>query len=123
MIERWVHPIGLHLWDITFLWSRETPDDAVMRCEAHWEYLCATITVYLPRVQEYTNDARLEVIFVHELMHIFLKEARWADEARELSMEHEEHVATLLAKAFVWVRDAAQRGEAPALPLETKHDE
>lgn len=45
------------------------------------------------------SDEEIEYVVVHELMHVFL------NEMREQGQQHEERVATLLAKAFLWVRD------------------
>lgn len=108
LIERWVKPLGLAWWKLNFEWERDRCKDDVtlgdgysthvaMRCYADWRYMEATIIVFLPSVAERRDD-ELEPLFVHELMHVFLREMR------EKGLDHEERVATTLAKAFVWVR-------------------
>ena len=125
LIERWPKALGLHWWRITYDWYRhDMPDDegkpdlaSAMRCAARWEYLDATIKINLELVAT-LEDARLEWIFVHELMHIFLKEQRWDDDDSKDSMNHEERVASMLAMAFIWIRDFVEEGKAPALKAE-----
>jgi hypothetical protein len=54
----------------------------------------------MQRVAE-QSDAVLERAFVHELMHIFLKETR---ETGRDWLDHEERVASVLTKAFLGLR-------------------
>jgi hypothetical protein len=58
----------------------------------------------MPRVLE-LSDEDLERCVVHELVHVFLNEAR---ENGEDWLDHEERVASTLAQAFIWLRDHAR---------------
>lgn len=111
LIERWVKPIGLGWWRIDFNWSRERKEPAddspsatrcVMECHALWKYRKATITCYVPAVEEIEDDEYLEWIFIHELMHIFVNEIREPEDW----MSHEERVCSELASAFQWLRQS-----------------
>lgn len=131
LIERWVAPLGLGWWQITFEFERDSgqfkvdgvPSLKTVGCTgADWRYLSATIGWNVSRLPEFDDD-KLEAVFVHELMHIFLNEFRALIEdgeklgtnLRDDWLAHEEHTATVLSKAFIWVRDFAQKGEPPAL--------
>lgn len=116
LIERWVKPIGLGWWCINWVWHREErrSDDltgievCAMDCHANWKYLEARINVYLPAVEQFDDD-RLEYFVVHELMHVFLQEmqAPMQTQAEADTMAaHEERVATTLAHALIWARQA-----------------
>jgi len=114
LIEKWVKPVGLGYWRLTFSWYREplppypgkqapsAPDVVLMDVRADWRYNQAFIRVCLPEVAELDDD-HLEWAFVHELMHVFLNEMRYyGDDGRK---EHEERVASHLASAFIWLRN------------------
>lgn len=66
-----------------------------MSVNADWRYLEAVVLVNL-RFVETVSDERLELYFVHEMMHALL------DEAQIVDRDHEERVATWLALAFLW---------------------
>ena len=104
LINRWVRPLGLMWWNIDVEYHRENrPDDpdCAMDCAVRWEYMRAIIGVY-PSAHSMA-DERLEASFLHELQHIFLNETReWE---RGNAMHHEEHVAQMYTKAFLWLRD------------------
>lgn len=116
LIAKWVEPIGLRWWRIQFCWKRrydkkdmDTDGEdhgsiRVFTCYSDWRYLHATITAFLPAVEECEDDA-LEGLFVHELMHIFLSELRQDDETG-VFLAHEERVATTLARGFMYMHDA-----------------
>ena len=53
-------------------------------------------------LSENENDKDLENAFVHECMHILVREMREDTE----NINHEERVCETLARAFVWVREA-----------------
>lgn len=108
LTERWVKPLGLGWWDIGVVYERDIFEvdgkpapDAVGKCTANWRYAHACLTFNMPLVRQQT-DEQLERIFLHELMHIFLNEAR---ENGDDWLDHEERVASTLTKAFLWLRD------------------
>jgi hypothetical protein len=111
----WSKFLGLNYWRITWNWHRESlPDSpqvraggtAIMRCLADWRYLEATISVGLPDIEELEGD-RLEMVVVHELCHVLVREMReW--ETHESGLDHEERVCSSLSKALLWVRDQAR---------------
>jgi len=114
LIDRWVKAIGLGWWHITYHYRREYAEggaeasayETKMQCEAHWKYNQACITIYVPAIEELSDDA-LERLFVHECMHIFLAEMRVETNAQaEHQQEHEERVASSLTSAFLWLRDS-----------------
>lgn len=72
------------------------------------EYLTATISVYVPIVDEMSDD-RLEAMFVHELMHIFLCELQ--HECDDMDW-HIERICTRLADAFIWAVELVEQREA-----------
>jgi hypothetical protein len=107
LIARWVEPIGLGWWTLTFGYCRgefevdgESAPQALACCTANWRYLHAYIEFNMSRVQN-VDDDELERGFVHELMHVFLNETR---ENGKDWLDHEERVATMLSKSFVWLR-------------------
>lgn len=111
LAQRWAKPLGLGWWEITHEYARDgyeppkEPADgakSVAHCKPDWRYAHALIVWNMAAVAD-TEDEELEYIFVHELMHIFLHEMRWYD--HEHGLDHEERVATTLAKAFLWLRD------------------
>ena len=70
-------------------------------CSAHWEYLDHEITFNLTNMN-IMSDEEIEITVVHELMHIFLNEMQSDD----VDTKHEERVASMLQKAFMWVKGA-----------------
>lgn len=74
-----------------------------MRCAAKWQYLTATITVFMPDISD-CSDAELEGHLVHELCHCLVNELR---EAREDWLDHEERVVTGITNAILWTRNHA----------------
>jgi hypothetical protein len=116
LAQKWIGPLGLAWGTISMAYCRTRdefdPSDApslsvdttVAKCRTDWRYAQSTITWVLPNVAE-QDDEKLELIFVHELMRIFLNEMRWYEHEGH-GIDHEERVATTLAKAFLWLRDA-----------------
>ncbi len=107
--DRWLTLLGLYYWEVTHCWHRGVIDDceeitptALARCWVKWEYLTASIHWNLVEVEAHT-DAQLETIFVHECVHVILNELRHETDDWLL---HEERVAQMLAKAFIWVRNS-----------------
>lgn len=111
LAEQWLPPLGLTWWNIALEYARDNYDGrdgaqpTVAYCKADWRYVHARIVWNMPLVAE-QDDAELERIFVHECMHIFLHEMRWAETRDTDSLDHEERVATMLTKAFLWLRES-----------------
>lgn len=100
----WVRHTGAGFWRVNMRWEEviEWEDghlDTAAFCTCDWKYEEATITFALSRLRN-LKKWEIESAVVHEIMHIFL------NETREKGIEHEERIATQLAKAFIWVRDA-----------------
>lgn len=95
----WARVLGLGDWDIDFKLAKRDREDELTAGEANvqWQYQQATITFYSKVLKGLDADA-IEKIVVHELMHVFL------NEMREEGIDHEERVATMLSKAFLWVK-------------------
>lgn len=74
-----------------------TGDILLGEANVTWQYQTATITFYPKSMKDMAEDD-IEKLVVHELMHVFL------NEMREEGIDHEERVATMLAKAFLWVK-------------------
>ena len=82
-------------------WEGGMSADAI--CDSRWQYLESTLTFNLTNMQS-QSDEQIEATVVHELMHIFLNEMRADEETGRI--EHEERVASMLQRAFMWVRGA-----------------
>jgi hypothetical protein len=113
LTERWVKPLGMNWGRIHFVYHRDSGDFQEQRekycdtskdgsgrglafCTSDWRYAESTIQFNLLVVAGEDDDA-LEEFYVH----------------------HEERVATTLAKAFVWLRDALlEKREQPAISSE-----
>lgn len=108
---KWLGPLGLLWWhidtnyyDSSAEFHAATGVTSVMSVCVEWRYAHATISVNVPVIAG-LDDERLEFNYLHELAHIFLAELTEVDKP---SSEHEEHAATVLAKAFVWLRKACE---------------
>jgi len=119
LVKRWIGPMGLRWWKLDVVYYADydecrqlfgKPGDAsletVMSTYASWQYLEATIDVNLQRVAKMGND-ELEMTVVHELAHVLINEMR--EVQGEEGIEHEERVATTLARAFLWTREERGR--------------
>lgn len=115
LIKKWVQPLGLNWWELTYVWVRGSHDPAevtnyapfsgrqgeytcIMDVSTDYYYKTATIRFFLETIREYDD---IERYFVHELMHIFLKPMQSKGKYAE-----EELIATHLANAFIWTRTA-----------------
>jgi hypothetical protein len=111
--DKWLGPLGLKRWrEIEIGYSdtlKEGSPDCAADASVQWEYLQASLTFYLPKCST-LNDADLEYCFVHECMHVLVKEMRWQDDNKPDNIRHEERVCTTIAQAFLWVRDYAKDG-------------
>ena len=119
--ERWLEPLGLYQWDISwsyvresakFLVDNEADPDVVMCCNSRWSYMHAGIGFNMPLCAE-SDDEALELQFVHELSHVLVNELRWreGEDKDGYRMEHEEHVCSVLARAFISTRAIGAMGE------------
>lgn len=115
LIDKWPEHLGLGWWKLTYVYERELDGETerdnkvanwvtTFRCRAQWQYSNALITAFLPTIAS-LSDEDLEQAFVHELCHVLVSEMR---EPKKDHYDHEERVATTLAKAFIWVREAAK---------------
>ena len=116
VLERWRSPLGLNWWRLTYEYDRTGQDlrlpesspaglktFVAAETTPDWKYLHATILFNMPKLQE-ADDEYMEYIVVHELMHVLLHETR--EGRSEDGWLHEERVATTLAHAFIWTRQA-----------------
>lgn len=71
------------------------------KCEADWRYQESYVYLALNVLRD-MDKHDIELVVVHELMHVML------NEMREEGIDHEERVATNLQKAFFWVRDGVR---------------
>ena len=115
LADWWIPKIGLGWWRLDLAYARDDfevdgkPAPNTVACTtANWRYGHGCITWNMPRVAE-QSDGDLQQCFVHELMHVFLNEAR---ENGEDWLDHEERVASTLTKGFLWLRDALVEAEA-----------
>jgi hypothetical protein len=110
LAEKWLGMLGLKWWAIDTVYDREGTDltDAcVAQVSCRWEYAHGSILWNMPLVAQ-QSDEDLERVFVHECMHFFLHETRAGTRCDcEFDIRHEERVATMLQKAFLWVYQAA----------------
>lgn len=117
LAEKWLGMLGLKWWTIDTVYDREGTDfqeGCVARVSCRWEYAQASILWNMPSAFTH-DDVSLERVFVHECMHIFLHETRAGTHCEcAWDIRHEERVATMLQKAFLWVYAAATRGAAEA---------
>ena len=116
IIDEWRECLGLNSWHILFYYHRdsgayiESGEGLTAGSKAHtsalWAYLDATIHFNLSGLIAYT-DAELEVVVVHEYMHIFVHEMRSVTncECEQFDIRHEERVCTTLQRAFVWTKE------------------
>jgi len=106
---KWRTALWLNGWTITDSFytdtlSKDSGASEIAECVAQTfvdaPYLEATIRWHVPSIAD-MDDERLEYIWLHEQMHILLKEMRLDGLMIEGSgLPHEERVATLLAHAF-----------------------
>lgn len=113
--EKWHQCLGMLHWKTShnfhrgeFRMKEGKSKDAVGACYADWRYCEAVFDWNLRKVAR-VDDEDLELIFVHEMMHAHLAELRMGR-----SMDHEERVATMLARAFLWTREAGRAENQPA---------
>jgi hypothetical protein len=105
LCDKWLVPLGLGPWNIDFYFNSDRGDfktdndgEILMRVSHDWRYLQASVAVNVRFMRE-IDDEYFEQCFLHELMHLHLSELQACSED---FCDHEEHVATKLAKAFLW---------------------
>lgn len=113
LAKKWIRPLGLGGWNIRHHYYDSSDnflaavpragDEPFMTCRADWKYGWAVISVNCAALVG-RSDAVLEWCYLHELGHVFLSELGIDPDGKKA--HHEEHVATVLAKAFVWLRGA-----------------
>lgn len=119
LYEKWGIPLGLG-WQrrVSFSWYRGAiPDypDAAMTCAVQWQYKSATISVDLVKVAD-LDDHDLEWALVHEMCHVFLGGLITAHRERvdnDAFRLIEEHTASTIAQAVLWLRAHCEEKEQP----------
>jgi hypothetical protein len=96
---RWIQRTGLGYQRIDIGYKKTFDgtehEGCVGYCNTNWKYMTSYVVFNYKELEE-LDPKRFEEVVVHELMHIFL------NEMREEGIDHEEHVATMLQKAFMW---------------------
>jgi len=102
-VEKWCKKTWAGWWKVEVVYYSEHEflkheEDAsiftLAICHNNWQYMEAKINVNSDNLEDINND-EIEYTAVHELMHIFLNEMRCE------GIEHEERVATMLARSFL----------------------
>lgn len=106
-LHGWKDRLGLGSWHITHEFARDTEsledkshNDAFAVCIADWRYMRATIGWNLWQISS-LDDRRLELTYLHEIMHVFLDEMA----KTKGSLDHHERTAQMLALAVRWARE------------------
>lgn len=115
-VDRWRGLLGMHGWRINRSFhdgQYVMPDGRVSIAPASshvkWEYLYAHLDFNVEEMAG-MDDARVEEIVVHELMHVMVNEMRdLCAEEHPILIKHEERVCETLAQAFIQV--VARRGD------------
>ena len=121
VLNKWQGAVGLNSWRLSYGWDRTgaefprpNPNDGelgivtLMRTKSDWRYKTATILCNIPEIVD-IEDAALDEYGVHELMHIVVQEMHYDPEHDQQPLAHEERVVTELARAFLYVRDHADK--------------
>lgn len=120
LANKWIPLLHLEPWHIDFILTRshlrekESPMGfpTVAETISHWAYKSAVIEFFLPSLES-EDEASFEHYFVHELMHVLLNEMQsWT-----LDRNHEESVATHLAKAFLTTYHSSALSDQDATAL------
>lgn len=117
--EKWVGPLGLAWWHWDMRWYRgaiPSAPESLFYITIRFEYLDVALSMNLAEVSE-CSDEDLERAFVHECGHLFtvpLKNA--ADKRVDGDAMHmlEEHQASLIGKAFLWLRAHCEQEQISA---------
>ena len=101
--KKWVKKTWLGWWKIDILYysgyeflklDEHYSIDTVASVDTDWKYMTAKIKVNSEKLETLPKK-EIEAVVVHELMHVLL------NEMREEGIEHEERVATILARSFL----------------------
>jgi hypothetical protein len=109
ILDGWIEPLGLKWFRIDVLYYRKRRSFkkyVVARTFCDWRYMTAQVRVNLSLTAKLSDD-ELERCLVHELAHLLLVEA----EGIGNDHDHLERAVETVAKALLWVRDYAQRGQ------------
>lgn len=119
--NKWLKPLGLLWWDLNITYQREPFDRTAEQAAENWwplmrvvavpEYTKAEITVSAMAIEGINNDA-LERAFVHECMHVIVREMRQWQDAND-AIFHEERVVSHLTKVAFWILDARNMLDTP----------
>ena len=101
VLVKWSKLLGLDRTDIVAHFERERDDEdkfmAAIVTDSSWQYRRAVIHYFMPIIAA-CDDEELEVIVIHEYMHVIVAQMRGSDRD-----EDEEYVVTTLANAFRYV--------------------
>lgn len=109
--DRWYSSLGLHWWQTTYTWKRETANyeaaeayfgDAAVT-SSQWQYRKAGIAWHLDVIAQMT-DEDLELLVIHEFVHVL--SSSWANAKTAAEQERKEFATECLARAFMWARRA-----------------
>lgn len=100
----WLKWLGLLWWDVKIIYIEDVKKHkkATMWVDADWRYMQAAITVNLDALDG-RDEREIERIAVHELCHVLINEMRAG------GIDHEERVATILTKAFMWTYEDREK--------------
>jgi hypothetical protein len=119
-LEYWRPRLHRGSWRLNVEWERgenvkesqvEGWNDYVrFEIRAQWRYAQAKLYVWCGGTAE-LSDEILEEFVVHELCHCLVHELQDLGGVSPDYLAHEEHVATVLARAFIETRDRARDGD------------
>ena len=102
----WQDVLALYEWEITteyvdgpLLVDGALNRDAAGCAKVNWQYRSATISFNTQETAK-MSDVELEGCYVHEAMHVLIREMREPDD----DLKHEERTASTLAWAFLRAR-------------------
>jgi hypothetical protein len=112
LADKWMGPLGLKWWRITFDWYERNKDYcraygydsedkftlSVMTCTPDWRYRTANIGVNVVAIKGQEDDD-VEKWLLHEFAHILIAEVV----ASHGDTDHAERVCQGLADAFLWI--------------------
>ena len=116
--DRWVRPLGLAWWHWKLAWHRGPIEDheaALFNICVRFEYREVVLDVCLPKVAEQSDDD-LERYYCHEMGHVFtipLKDAASRRVDQDAMHMLEEHQASAIGAALLWLRDSLAKDQEP----------
>ena len=121
-LKHWISVTWLGWWKIDVVYlstfdmlqgDSDNTIDTVATCETNWKYMEATITVHEEKLER-VKDSEIADLVLHELMHVVL------NEMREDGIDHEERVATFLARSMHAVEQKARQENRVNVHLDTE---